>query len=182
MPTPFSAPGEDIGTCPICEEKRTEVRTLPCHHRYCRTCLKRLITNKLGEGFWGFPLRCCGRDPMTSDDVRWLGDGEFARRVFGQRSRWHICRGEWIQCPHCKGTHRPADVSVDRERGWLCRKCGRRVPRCPDGCPSDVHPHAASCEENELAQLICRGATEGWQVCPSCKNLAVKVSGCPEFS
>jgi hypothetical protein len=181
MPNSYSTYREEIRTCPICQETRTAVRTLACGHHYCKPCLMRLICTKLGEGFWGFPLRCCGQEPMSSDDVQWLGDDEFYQKVRQRRSRWYISRGEWIQCPYCKGTHKTADVDMNFDCGWLCWKCDRRVPQCPNGCSNDIHPYVASCEDNELAKLICKGATEGWQVCPNCKNLAVKVGGCAEF-
>ncbi|KAL8939781.1 MAG: hypothetical protein Q9216_003168 [Gyalolechia sp. 2 TL-2023] len=152
-----------------------EAVTVPCRHKYCRSCFSQLIATALQDED-NFPPKCCLQEiprtvlrkhleatKLAAFDTKAL---EYSVAV---GSRYYCARPEcakWIdttkarsqngtlECPHCRHS--------------MCNFCRGPAHATDEDCPQDFG----------LDATLQQAERAGWQRCYSCKAMVELNSGC----
>lgn len=168
----------DTRECLICTEsfRSHNLALLPCHHEYCRGCLRQLFTSALTDESL-IPVRCCRQN---------IVDTEF---------RVQVLLGHELL-----GKYRAKKVEVETPNRTYCHKqeCSAFIPpqhivsdlaTCPECqattcsiCKAATH-EGTDCPEDEAAQQLLEMANgEGWKQCHACNTVVELMEGCNHMS
>ncbi|KAK5099519.1 hypothetical protein LTR70_002420 [Exophiala xenobiotica] len=175
-------PPEKLVSCLTCGDDSIPVAKsakLPCTHRMCHSCLKRIFKMSIKDPAH-MPPRCCTEKDISLKHVESLFDDEFKRNWNRKFKEW-TCKnrlycpkkgcGEWIQpkhmhiqsgrkvgtCPKCKFT--------------ICAICNQRAHRSRE-CPLDP----------SIKQLSEIAEQKGWRRCYNCRAMVELKEGCNHMS
>lgn len=161
--------GFDMGMCVACNERKLVIET-PCHHNYCRECVRHLFSDAtLDETL--FPPRCCRQNIPVSLVRYFLGSiltARFERKAieFGTVDKTYcsdpVCAA-FIEPYHIQGS-----TGSCPGEGCETRTCILCKGTAHDGdCPS----------RDEFNETLSLAREAGWQRC-RCQNVVELGLGC----
>jgi E3 ubiquitin-protein ligase RNF144 len=157
--------------CTACIEHNTKRRsiTLPCSHRYCHPCVKKMVAASIGGHF---PPRCCNQEiPYRKTTYkRVLGVPLFTRvqKAFG-RSMGTL--PTYCSSEACKEYIMPSNVL---HYGAYC-PCGQRT--CTR-CKQEMHRGQCKITSSEDTSFLQLASRKKWKRCPNCGAAIERVAGC----
>ncbi|PSK55833.1 hypothetical protein B9Z65_4711 [Elsinoe australis] len=167
--------------CLICASDDVPVHKsakLPCGHRMCHSCLRRIFVLSTTDPAH-MPPKCCTADHIPLKHVDALFDNRF-KLVWNKKYQEYktsnrlYCPqkgcGEWI-----KPSHIHADTRHPSRRYGLCKRCKTRV--CAT-CNNKYHKRRECPNDPDTAAFIATAKDRGWQRCYSCKAMVELKEGC----
>ncbi|KAH8427891.1 E3 ubiquitin-protein ligase [Aspergillus melleus] len=165
-------PGE--AECVACTETVpcTDIVTVPCSHRYCRTCITRIFQDGLETGV-SWPPVCCWRLIPVSLVQSFLGAS------LSQQATLKIAEDADRNCTYCArtdcGLYVPPQSRSRKDKTRQCAKC--KTKTCT-ACKSLAH--RGKCLPDKLLLKFLKMARQvGWRRCPVCGYMIDKYAGCP---
>lgn len=148
-----------------------EMVTLPCEHKYCTDCLKRLFINATKDESI-YPPRCC-RQPISLEIVSPSMSREELQAF--QEASIEFTTGNRVYCSNksCGKFVPPAQFDRMSDRAE-CGHCGRSTCiHCKEA------PHAGECPDDPGMKGTLELARErGWQQCTGCSSIVELTVGC----
>lgn len=154
---------------------------LPCSHRMCHACLKRIFTMSVTDP-QHMPPRCCTSDHIPLKHVEKLFDMKFKMK-WNKKYQEYTTKNR-IYCPTkgCGEWIKPSHVFLDTSAGptggrkfGKCSKCKTKV--C---CLCNGKWHSGKdCPKDEATKTFVEMAKEkGWQRCYNCSAMVELKEGC----
>lgn len=148
---------------------------LPCDHRMCHTCLKRVFTMSVSDPAH-MPPRCCTEDAIDLKHVDKLFDTDF-KILWNRKFNEYKTRNR-IYCParKCGAWIKPKYITRDHGRKvGRCKHCGTRV--CGT-CSQKMHTSRECPKDPETQRFAEVVKKEGWQKCYNCSATVELKEGC----
>ncbi|KIV96563.1 hypothetical protein PV10_00412 [Exophiala mesophila] len=148
---------------------------LPCDHRMCHTCLKRVFTMSVSDAAH-MPPRCCTEEAIDLKHVDKLFDNDF-KILWNRKFNEYKTRNR-IYCPsrRCGAWIKPKYIIRDHGRKvGRCKHCGTRV--CGT-CSQKMHTSRECPKDPETARFAEVAKKEGWQKCYNCSATVELKEGC----
>lgn len=148
---------------------------LPCSHRMCHSCLKRIFKMSIKDPAH-MPPRCCTEQHIDLKHVDTLFDQEFKKtwnrkfKEYNAKNRIYCPRkgcGEWIQPKHMR-------TEAGRKFG-VCPKCKYAVCSI---CNQKAHKSRECPKDPALKQLNEIAEQAGWRKCYNCSAMVELKEGC----
>ncbi|KAK4549467.1 hypothetical protein LTR36_006464 [Oleoguttula mirabilis] len=157
--------------CAACNDRKpvSEVWQVPCDHFYCLECIETLYCAAIADESL-YPPRCC-QTAMPYEDIRWLLP-EALRAEF-EAKKEELDNKDRIYCyePTCS-----AYIALSAYTDGVATSPGCERKTCVI-CKAAAHE--SDCPEDMALQEVLRMASdEGWQRCPTCKNMLEHTHGC----
>lgn len=178
--TPQEQSKQVLKTCITCRDDELPVQKttkLPCGHRMCHPCIKRLFLLSTQDPQL-MPPKCCTETGIPLSKVSKLFSEKFKKQwnkkydEYTTKNRLYCpskgC-GEWIDPKHIK-----LDRAAGRRFG-VCQKCKTRVCR---KCGLRWHGARDCTDDEDTKKVIDMGKEQGWQRCYSCKAMVQLSEGC----
>jgi hypothetical protein len=148
---------------------------LPCKHRMCHSCLKRVFKMSITDPAH-MPPRCCTDDHIDLKHVDKLFNQDFKknwnRKFLEYKTKNRVycigknC-GEWIK---------PSHITVEHGRNiGKCKKCGTKVCAI---CNNKAHLSRDCPKDPATKQFIDTAKQKGWQKCFNCSAMVELKEGC----
>ncbi|KAK4542186.1 hypothetical protein LTR36_007033 [Oleoguttula mirabilis] len=163
-------------TCGSDDVPHANSAKLPCGHRMCQDCLKRIFEMSVKDPVH-MPPRCCTDEHINLKHVDKLFDLKFKNlwnrkyQEYSTSNRIYCpapkC-GEWIKPSHIhKDSHGRKYAHCPRCKTKVCTLCNNKMHKSSD-CPKDP----------EIAKLVEQAKEKGWQRCFNCSSLVELEAGC----
>mmetsp|Transcript_24778 Transcript_24778/g.65040 ORF Transcript_24778/g.65040 Transcript_24778/m.65040 type:complete len:573 (-) Transcript_24778:93-1811(-) len=177
--TPVRVEARAPQECCSCLEKRRDVRELPCKHKMCNGCLRRLFENASHDSSL-LPVRCCRQhiDPSWAREL--LNPRKYLEFVSRLEERMAIKKMYCVN-PYCSQWIN-LDHMDEKVTWWKCTSCDRELcVRCHSNWHTD-----ATCEEWQAQQiedsaevkLAEMAERQGWRRCRGCGVMVQLSHGC----
>ncbi|RMZ84195.1 hypothetical protein DV738_g778, partial [Chaetothyriales sp. CBS 135597] len=163
-------------TCGDDEVRISKTARLPCRHRMCHTCLRRIFRLSITDPAH-MPPRCCTDDHIALKHVDKLFDNEF-KKTFNRKYVEYTANnrvycvnrncGQWIQ---------PKEITTMEQGRKIgkCKKCGTLV--CAT-CNTKAHRSRDCPKDPATRQFIETAKQKGWQKCYNCSAMVELKEGC----
>lgn len=162
-------------TCGDDEIPMSKSARLPCKHRMCHSCLKRVFKMSITDPAH-MPPRCCTDDHIDLKHVDKLFSQDFKknwnRKFLEHKTKNRVycigknC-GEWIK---------PNHISLEHGRKiGKCKRCGTRVCAI---CNNKAHNSRDCPKDPATKKFIDTAKEKGWQKCFSCSAMVELKEGC----
>ena len=155
----------------------SKVAQLPCEHRMCNSCLRRVFNLSLTDP-QNMPPKCCTAKPIPLKHVDRLFDYKFKRK-------WNAKLMEFstenrIYCPgrRCGTWIKPDDIKKDKHTGRKAAKCGRCRLKICCTCNGKWHTSKVCPKDPETQAFIKHAKEQGWQRCYNCASIIELKEGC----
>lgn len=162
-------------TCGADDVPLSKSARLPCTHRMCHSCLRRIFKMSIKDPAH-MPPRCCTEDHIALKHVDALFDQEFKKvwnrkfKEYNAKNRVYCPRkgcGEWIQAKHMR-------IEQGRKIG-VCSKCHLAVCAI---CNQKAH-RSRECPKDPTVQQFNEIAKQrGWVKCYNCSATVELKEGC----
>ncbi|KAI5202836.1 hypothetical protein E4T39_04567 [Aureobasidium subglaciale] len=147
------APRPRTAECLICgsdDVPVTRSAKLPCGHRMCNPCLRRIFTMSIKDP-QHMPPKCCNSDHIPLKHVDHLFDDRF--KILWNTKYQEYTTKDRIYCP--------------------ARGCGRWIK------PANIHKLNGHCPNDpDTKRLVDMAKEKGWQRCHNCKAMVELKEGC----
>lgn len=162
-------------TCGSDDVPVSKAARLPCTHRMCHSCLKRIFKMSIKDPAH-MPPRCCTEQHIDLKHVESLFDIEFKKtwnhkfKEYNAKNRIYCPRkgcGEWIQPKHMR--------TENGRKFGVCPKCKHAV--CPT-CNQKAHRSRECPKDPAIKQLNEIAEQEGWRKCYNCSAMVELKEGC----
>ncbi|KAM0806003.1 hypothetical protein BDR22DRAFT_194743 [Usnea florida] len=154
---------------------------LPCKHRMCNTCLRRIFTLSTTDP-QHMPPTCCTKECIDLKHVDKLFDISFKKK-WNRKYREYTTKNR-IYCPArgCGSWIKPEHIHVDTSGGanggrkfGKCQKCRMKV--CCT-CNNKWHSSRECPKDAATQEFIKVAKEEGWQRCFNCSATVELKEGC----
>lgn len=163
-------------TCGSDDVPHAQSAKLPCGHRMCHECLKRVFDLSVKDPAH-MPPRCCTDEHIPLKHVDKLFDLKFKMlwnrkyQEYNTKNRIYCpspkC-GEWIKPSHIhRDSHGRKYAQCPKCKIKVCTLCNNKMHKSKD-CPKDP----------EIAKLVEQAKEKGWQRCFQCNSLVELKEGC----
>ncbi|OAP58617.1 hypothetical protein AYL99_07707 [Fonsecaea erecta] len=162
-------------TCGDDEIPITQSALLPCKHRMCNTCLKRIFKMSVTDPAH-MPPRCCTDQHIALRHVEKLFDDKF--KVTWNRKFQEYQTKNRVYCPgrKCGAWIKPHYITIENGRKvGRCKQCKLKV--CPI-CSQKMHTTRECPKDPETKAFIETAKEKGWQRCYSCHAMVELKEGC----
>ncbi|KAI9046193.1 IBR domain protein [Aspergillus affinis] len=166
-------PGPELGAeCIACTETvpDADIVTVPCSHRYCRTCITQIFEDGLKAGA-SWPPHCCEiliPVPHVHSYIGSILSQQAVQKNAEDADRKRTCcAGE--DC----GLYVPPQFRKDKTR--QCTKCKTKT------CTTCKRlAHRGKCHPDGLLRKLAR--KKGWRRCQSCGHMIERSGGCSDMT
>ena len=148
---------------------------LPCKHRMCNTCLRRIFNMSVTDPAH-MPPRCCTDQHIDLKHVEKLFDDKF--KVLWNRKFQEYKTKNRIYCPgrKCGAWIKPHYITMENGRKvGRCKQCKIRVCTI---CSQKMHTTRECPKDPETKALIETAKEKGWQRCYDCHAIVELKEGC----
>ena len=154
---------------------------LPCKHRMCNTCLRRIFTLSTTDP-QHMPPTCCTKECIHLKHVDKLFDTSFKKK-WNRKYQEYTTKNR-IYCPArgCGSWIKPAHIHVDTSGG---ANGGRKFGKCPRcklkvccTCNNKWHSSRECPKDAATQEFIKVAKEEGWQRCFNCSATVELKEGC----
>ncbi|KAF6221675.1 hypothetical protein HO133_001643 [Letharia lupina] len=168
-------------TCLSDDVPISKTALLPCKHRMCNACLRRLFTLSTTDP-QHMPPTCCTKDCIDLKHVDKLFDNNFKRK-WNRKYQEYTTKNR-IYCPArgCGSWIKPAHIHVDTSGGanggrkyGKCQRCKTKV--CCT-CNNKWHSSRECPKDAATQEFIKVAKEEGWQRCFNCSATVELKEGC----
>ena len=162
-------------TCGADDVRISRSARLPCKHRMCHSCLKRIFKMSITDPAH-MPPRCCQEDHIDLKHVDKLFDNDF-KKTFNRKYLEYTAKNR-IYCVNrsCGEWIRPKDITVEHGRKTgKCKKCGTQVCAI---CNNKAHRSRDCPKDPATKQFIETAKQKGWQKCYNCSAMVELKEGC----
>ena len=162
-------------TCMADDVPVSKSAKLPCTHRMCHDCLRRIFKLSLTDPAH-MPPRCCTTDHIPLKHVDKLFDMKFKVK-WNHKFQEYTTRNR-IYCPSrgCGEWIKPAQIIMEHGRKvGTCKRCRTRV--CCT-CNNKMHKSKECPKDEATKQFIETAKKEGWQRCYNCSAMVELKEGC----
>lgn len=174
---PLPPPEKQVSclTCGSDDIPASKSAKLPCTHRMCHSCLKRIFKMSIKDPAH-MPPRCCQEKHISLRHVESLFDDDFKKtwnrkfKEYNAKNRIYCPRkgcGEWIQPKHMR-------VEKGRKIG-ICPKCKYDVCTM---CNQKAHRSRECPKDPAMKQLTEIAEQKGWRKCYNCSAMVELKEGC----
>ncbi|EXJ95716.1 hypothetical protein A1O1_00839 [Capronia coronata CBS 617.96] len=162
-------------TCGADDIPISESARLPCTHRMCNSCLKRIFSMSVKDPAH-MPPRCCTDQHIDLRHVDKLFDQKF--KVLWNRKFEEYKTKNRIYCParKCGAWIKPHYITIEHGRKvGRCKQCKTRV--CAT-CSQKMHT-SRDCPKDPATKAFVEVAKrEGWRRCYNCSAMVELKEGC----
>lgn len=175
----FVRPPEKQVSCLICGSDTIPISQsakLPCSHRMCHACLKRLFRLSVKDPAH-MPPKCCNDNEIDLKHVDALFDNDFKKtwnrklKEYSTKNKIYCPRkgcGEWIQPKHMRFDDNRRKIGVCPKCSYkTCVTCNQRAHRSRE-CPKDP----------AMKQFAEAAEQAGWRKCYNCSAMVELKEGC----
>jgi hypothetical protein len=148
---------------------------LPCKHRMCNTCLKRIFNMSVTDPAH-MPPRCCTDQHIDLKHVEKLFDDKF-KTLWNRKFQEYKTKNR-VYCPArgCGAWIKPHYISMENGRKvGRCKQCKTRVCGI---CSQKMHTTRECPKDPETKAFIETAKQKGWQRCYSCHVMVELKEGC----
>jgi hypothetical protein len=148
---------------------------LPCKHRMCNSCLRRIFTMSVTDPAH-MPPRCCTDQHIDLKHVEKLFDDKF--KVLWNRKFQEYKTKNRIYCPgrKCGAWIKPHYIAIENGRKvGRCKQCKLKVCAI---CSQKMHTTRECPKDPETKAFIETAKEKGWQRCYSCHAMVELKEGC----
>lgn len=162
-------------TCGDDEIPVSKSARLPCKHRMCHSCLRRVFKMSITDPAH-MPPRCCTDDHIDLKHVDKLFSQEFKktwnRKFLEYKTKNRIyCIGR-----NCGDWIKPSHITVEHGRKiGKCKRCGTKVCAI---CNNKAHSSRDCPKDPATKQFIDTAKQKGWQKCFNCSAMVELKEGC----
>ncbi|KIW37341.1 uncharacterized protein PV06_10388 [Exophiala oligosperma] len=174
---PNSEPQKKVSclTCGADDVPVLKSAKLPCSHRMCHSCLKRIFTMSVKDPAH-MPPRCCTDQHIDLKHVDRLFDQKF--KVLWNRKYDEFKTKNRIYCParRCGAWIKPHHMKIeDGRKVGRCKQCKTRVCGI---CSQKMHVSRDCPKDPEMKALAQVAREKGWQRCYNCSAMVELKEGC----
>ncbi|EXJ59928.1 hypothetical protein A1O7_04076 [Cladophialophora yegresii CBS 114405] len=174
---PKPAPQKKVSclTCGADDIPIARAALLPCKHRMCNSCLKRIFTMSVTDPAH-MPPRCCTDQHIDLKHVEKLFDDKF--KVLWNRKFQEYKTKNRIYCPgrKCGAWIKPHYIALENGRKvGRCKQCKLKVCAI---CSQKMHTTRECPKDPETKAFIETAKEQGWQRCYSCHAMVELKEGC----
>ncbi|ETI25246.1 hypothetical protein G647_04620 [Cladophialophora carrionii CBS 160.54] len=174
---PKAAPPKKVSclTCGADDVPIARAALLPCKHRMCNSCLKRIFTMSVTDPAH-MPPRCCTDQHIDLKHVERLFDDKF--KVLWNRKFQEYKTKNRIYCPgrKCGAWIKPHYIAIENGRKvGRCKQCKLKVCAI---CSQKMHTTRECPKDPETKAFIETAKEKGWQRCYSCHAMVELKEGC----
>ncbi|KAJ9611767.1 hypothetical protein H2200_004951 [Cladophialophora chaetospira] len=162
-------------TCGDDEIPNARSALLPCKHRMCHSCLKRVFNMSVTDPAH-MPPRCCTDQHIDLKHVEKLYDDKF--KVLWNRKFQEYKTKNRIYCPgrKCGAWIKPHYIKMENGRKvGHCKQCKMKVCAI---CSQKMHTTRECPKDPETKAFIETAKEKGWQRCYSCHVMVELKEGC----
>ncbi|KAK5454186.1 hypothetical protein LTS15_006186 [Exophiala xenobiotica] len=162
-------------TCGADDVPISKSARLPCTHRMCHSCLKRIFTMSVKDPAH-MPPRCCTDQDIDLKHVEKLFDQKF-KKLWNRRYAEFKTKNR-IYCParRCGAWIKPHYIKVeDGRKVGRCKHCKTRVCGV---CSQKMHVSRDCPKDPETKAFVEVAKEKGWQRCYSCSAMVELKEGC----
>lgn len=154
---------------------------LPCSHRMCHACLKRIFIMSVNDP-QHMPPRCCTSDHIPLKHVENLFDTKF--KIKWNKKYQEYTTKNRIYCPTkgCGEWIKPSHIFLDTSTGptggrkyGKCSKCKTKVCCL---CNGKWHSGKDCPKDEETKRFVEMAKQKGWQRCYNCSAMVELKEGC----
>ncbi|RMZ76774.1 hypothetical protein DV737_g4628, partial [Chaetothyriales sp. CBS 132003] len=162
-------------TCGDDDVRLSKTAKLPCKHRMCHTCLRRIFRLSISDPAH-MPPRCCTDDHIALKHVDKLFDNDFKKTFNSKYLEYTASNRVYCVNRSCGQWIRPKDITTEHGRKMgKCKKCGTLV--CAT-CNNKAHRSRDCPKDPATRQFIETAKQKGWQKCYSCSAMVELKEGC----
>ena len=161
----------DLRKCMACHEMKHffDIIQVSCGHDYCRDCVTELFNLATTDESL-FPPRCC-RQEIEVDMVFDFLNPDLLDRFSRKAVEFRTVNRTYCVSSSCSKFIIPADIQNDVA---TCSACLRRTCTV---CKREAHQ--GNCPNDTALQQVLKAAiANGWQRCPSCRQMIELDHGC----
>ncbi|KAI4741042.1 hypothetical protein E4T50_08529 [Aureobasidium sp. EXF-12298] len=179
-PAPASSPTPRVRTaeCLTCgsdDVPVTRSAKLPCGHRMCNSCLRRIFTMSIKDP-QHMPPKCCNQDHIPLKHVDHLFDDKF--KILWNTKYQEYTTKNRVYCPAkgCGQWIKPSNMHKLQGRKYgRCPRCKTKVCTL---CNNKLHTSGECPKDPETKRLVDLAKEKGWQRCYNCKAMVELKEGC----
>ncbi|KIW11353.1 hypothetical protein PV08_10653 [Exophiala spinifera] len=174
---PHNEPPKKVSclTCGADDVPIVKSAKLPCSHRMCHSCLKRIFTMSVKDPAH-MPPRCCTDQHIDLKHVDKLFDQKF--KVLWNRKYDEFKTKNRIYCParKCGAWIKPHYMKIENGRKvGKCKQCKTRVCGI---CSQKMHVSRDCPKDPETKAFVQVAKEKGWQRCYNCSAMVELKEGC----
>jgi ariadne-1 len=162
--------------CLTCGSDVTRSAKLPCGHRMCNSCLRRIFTMSIKDA-QHMPPKCCQDEHIALSHVDHLFDDKF--KILWNTKYQEYTTKNRVYCPAsgCGQWIKPANMhtKLHGRKYGRCPKCKTKVCTL---CNNKYHSTDECPNDAEMDRLVDMARDKGWQRCPACKAMIELKEGC----
>ena len=162
-------------TCGDDDVPITRSALLPCKHRMCNSCLKRIFNMSVTDPAH-MPPRCCTDQHIDLKHVEKLYDDKF-KTLWNRKFQEYKTKNR-IYCPgrRCGAWIKPHYIKMENGRKvGHCKQCKMKVCAI---CAQKMHTTRECPKDPETRAFIETAKEKGWQRCYSCHVMVELKEGC----
>ncbi|KAH0019179.1 hypothetical protein KCU78_g6901, partial [Aureobasidium melanogenum] len=162
-------------TCGSDDVPVTRSAKLPCGHRMCNSCLRRIFSMSIKDP-QHMPPKCCSSDHIPLKHVDHLFDDKF-KLLWNAKYQEYTTKNR-LYCPAkgCGQWIKPANMHKLHGRNYgRCPRCKTKVCTL---CNNKLHTSGECPKDPETKRLVALAKEKGWQRCYNCKAMVELKEGC----